>query len=98
MTQGKIERFHQTLKQWLGARERAATIDELQAQLDEFAHVYNTQRPHRASVVAHRQSSTQRYRKQRLSSKMATPSGVSVMTVSTKPAKSPCVTPADSAT
>ena len=48
MTQGKIERFHQTLKQWLGARERAATIDALQTQLDEFTHVYDTQRPHRA--------------------------------------------------
>lgn len=49
MTQGKIERFHQTLKQWLAARpDRAATIVELQHQLDEFTEVYNTQRPHRA--------------------------------------------------
>ena len=47
-TQGKIERFHQTLKRWLTARPRAATIAELQAQLDQFRVYYNTARPHRA--------------------------------------------------
>jgi transposase InsO family protein len=47
-TQGKIERFHQTLKRWLGARPRALTISELQAQLDQFREHYNTARPHRA--------------------------------------------------
>lgn len=47
-TQGKIERFHQTLKQWLTARPRARTITELQAQLNHFHTWYNTQRPHRA--------------------------------------------------
>lgn len=47
-TQGKIERFHQTLKRWLTAQPRAHTIAELQAQLDQFRHVYNTQRIHRA--------------------------------------------------
>lgn len=47
-TQGKIERFHQTLKRWLGARPRAATITELQTQLDTFREHYNTARPHRA--------------------------------------------------
>lgn len=47
-TQGKIERFHQTLKRWLNARPRAVTITELQQQLDRFRHHYNTQRPHRA--------------------------------------------------
>jgi transposase InsO family protein len=29
-TQGKIERFHQTLKRWLAARPAAATVAELQ--------------------------------------------------------------------
>lgn len=49
MTQGKIERFHQTLKKWLTARPRPATnTPELQTQLDEFRTIYNTQRPHRA--------------------------------------------------
>lgn len=47
-TQGKVERFHQTLQKWLTARPRAATLTELQTQLDEFCHLYNHQRPHRA--------------------------------------------------
>jgi transposase InsO family protein len=47
-TQGKIERFHQTLKRWLAARPRAETLDELQTQLDAFREHYNTRRPHRA--------------------------------------------------
>ena len=47
-TQGKIERFHQTLKRWLTARPRARTITELQTQLDAFRLHYNTQRPHHA--------------------------------------------------
>jgi transposase InsO family protein len=47
-TQGKIERFHQTLKRWLAAQPAAATIAELQTQLDTFAGIYNQIRPHRA--------------------------------------------------
>ncbi len=47
-TQGKIGRFHQTLKRWLSARPRAKNITELQAQLDQFRQYYNTRRPHRA--------------------------------------------------
>lgn len=47
-TQGKIERFHQTLKKWLNARPRANTLKELQTQLNEFRTWYNTERPHRA--------------------------------------------------
>ena len=47
-TQGKIERFHQTLKKWLAARPAAHTIAELQQLLDEFRDYYNTTRPHRA--------------------------------------------------
>lgn len=47
-TQGKIERFHQTLKKWYRARELAKTIPELQKQLNEFRHWYNQERPHRA--------------------------------------------------
>lgn len=43
-TQGKIERWHRTLKQWLGARPRARDLDELQEQLDEFVHAYNRRR------------------------------------------------------
>jgi transposase InsO family protein len=47
-TQGKIERFHQTLKKWLARQPPAATLTELQAQLDGFQRIYNTERPHRA--------------------------------------------------
>ena len=47
-TQGKIERFHQTLKRWLGRQPAAADLAELQAQLDAFRAAYNEQRPHRA--------------------------------------------------
>jgi transposase InsO family protein len=45
---GKIERFHQTLQKWLTKQPRAATLTELQEQLDRFRNFYNTQRPHRA--------------------------------------------------
>lgn len=47
-TCGKLERFHQTLKQWLKARPLPATITQLQTQLDEFLDYYNMNRPHRA--------------------------------------------------
>jgi hypothetical protein len=47
-TQGKIERFHRTLKLWLIGRRRPSTITEAQTQLDDFRVIYNTQRPHRA--------------------------------------------------
>lgn len=47
-TQGKIERFHQTLKRWLAARAPAATLAELQGQLEAFTTHYNEHRPHRA--------------------------------------------------
>jgi transposase InsO family protein len=48
-TCGKVERFHQTLKQWLAAQpDQPTTIAELQVLLDRFAREYNTCRPHRA--------------------------------------------------
>lgn len=47
-TQGKIERFHQTLKLWLRNQPPAATIAELNSQLARFQHIYNEERPHRA--------------------------------------------------
>jgi transposase InsO family protein len=46
-TQGKIERFWQTLKRHLAAHP-AATITELQNTLDTSRQHYNTLRPHRA--------------------------------------------------
>ncbi|HLD77518.1 MAG TPA: IS481 family transposase [archaeon] len=47
-TCGKVERFHQTLKRYLAKRPRAASIAELQAQLDTFRSYYDQRRPHRA--------------------------------------------------
>jgi transposase InsO family protein len=47
-TQGKTERFHQTLQRWLAARPAAHSTLELQRQLDEFQGHYNERRPHRA--------------------------------------------------
>ena len=48
-TCGKVERFHQTLKNWLRARPvPPATILALQARLEEFAQYYNHHRPHRS--------------------------------------------------
>ena len=47
-TCGKIERFWQTLKKWLRARPLPATLDELNALLDQFRDFYNHHRPHRA--------------------------------------------------
>jgi transposase InsO family protein len=47
-TCGKIERFWQTLKKWLRAQDAPATLDELNALLEQFRHHYNHHRPHRA--------------------------------------------------
>jgi len=58
-TQGKTERFHQTLQRWLRARPPARTITELQRQLDEFRQHYNERRPHRA---LHRRTPGDAYR------------------------------------
>lgn len=55
-TQGKNERFHQTLFRWLNARPLVDTLDELQAQLDEFDAEYNN-RPHQG--LPQRQSPNQ---------------------------------------
>jgi transposase InsO family protein len=58
-TQGKTERFHQTLQRWLRARPTAQTLRELQRQLDEFQAHYNERRPHRA---LHRRTPGEVYR------------------------------------
>ena len=48
-TCGKVERVQQTMKNWLHAQPlQPATIDELQALLDEFVSIYNQHRPHRS--------------------------------------------------
>lgn len=45
-TQGKNERFHQTLFRFLDAQPLADSITELQDQVDAFDLIYNTERPH----------------------------------------------------
>lgn len=45
-TQGKNERLHQTLFQWLNKQPQAESLAELQALVDQFDIIYNTQRPH----------------------------------------------------
>ena len=48
-TQGKVERFQQTLKNWLAAQaHQPADLAQLQALLDTFTALYNHQRPHRS--------------------------------------------------
>lgn len=47
-TCGKVERFHQTLKRFLSKQQKAATIEQLQSQVDRFVAYYNDVRPHRA--------------------------------------------------
>ncbi len=46
-TQGKVERFHQTLKKYLAKQEPATTKTLLQGQLNRFVEYYNTERTHR---------------------------------------------------
>jgi transposase InsO family protein len=47
-TQGKVERFQQTMKKWLPAQSPTGTLHELQTQLDSFRDYYNQTRPHRS--------------------------------------------------
>lgn len=47
-TCGKVERFHQSLKRWLTQQPRPASLELLQDQLEQFRHLYNHHRPHRA--------------------------------------------------
>lgn len=46
-TCGKNERAHQTLRQWLARHPTAATLTDLQHNLDTYRHAYNT-RPHQS--------------------------------------------------
>lgn len=45
-TQGKNERFHQTLFRYLDKQPLADTLEHLQAQVDAFDAIYNVDRPH----------------------------------------------------
>ena len=52
-TQGKVERFHQTLKKFLAKQEPATTKKLLQDQLDIFAAYYNADAARTAPRPAH---------------------------------------------
>ena len=59
-TCGKVERFQQTLKNWLHAQpDQPATITDLQTLLDRFGDYYNHHRPHRS--LPHRATPAARY-------------------------------------
>lgn len=48
-TCGKVERFQQTMKNWLRAQsEQPTNLEHLQALLEEFTTTYNRHRPHRS--------------------------------------------------
>jgi len=47
-TQGKIERYHLTLKKWLCAQDEFGTLEALQRGVDFFGGYYNEVRPHQA--------------------------------------------------
>jgi transposase InsO family protein len=69
-TCGKVERFQQTLKNWLRAQPaQPTTLAELQALLDQFTELYNHHRPHRS--LPHRATPATAYQAR----PKATPSG-----------------------
>jgi putative transposase len=47
-TQGKNERFHQTLFRYLDKQPLAESLERLQEQVDAFDVIYNSERPHQA--------------------------------------------------
>ena len=51
-TQGKIERFHRTLKESLRHHGQPQTLAAFQQALDRFREIYNHQRPHEALGMA----------------------------------------------
>jgi transposase InsO family protein len=59
-TQGKAERFQQTLKKWLTAQQpQPADLPQLQTLLDAFTSYYNNRRPHHS--LPHRQTPATAY-------------------------------------
>jgi transposase InsO family protein len=94
-TQGKIERFHQTLKRWLSPRPRPTDLTHLQGILDTFRELYNNARPHRA--LPERRTPAQAY----TALPKAAPhqphssTSASATTPSTNSANSPCATAAN---
>jgi transposase InsO family protein len=99
-TQGKVERFQQTLKNWLAAQSpQPATLAQLQALLGAFTTTYNHHRPHRS--LPHQATPPPPTRpgpKPPLVTVAATPTTGSALTGSTPTVRSPCATAASSTT
>jgi transposase InsO family protein len=94
-TCGEVERFHQTLKKWLTRQPRAATIDQLQTQLDAFIEAYNHhRRPHRSLPHQATPPPSTPPDPKPTQQPAPTPTTGSAATASTKPASSPCASPA----
>jgi transposase InsO family protein len=51
-SQGKIERFHRTLKRELLKRRTFQDVEQTQKQFDVWRNIYNQQRPHEALTMA----------------------------------------------
>ena len=99
-TQGKAERFQQTMKKWLAAKSpQPADLTQLQALLDTFTSYYNHQRPHRS--LPHRATPATAYaaRPKAAPGDRASDTHHRVRTDRPTPtATSPCATPASSIT
>lgn len=72
-TCGKVERFQQTMKKWLRAQPKPATLTELQHHIDAFVAYYNHHRPHRS---LHRRTPEAAW----ISRPKATPTGTNIGT------------------
>ncbi|MDW6064322.1 IS481 family transposase [Streptomyces sp. FXJ1.4098] len=95
-TCGKVERFQQTMKNWLRAQpDQPTTLPQLQTLIDRFTHAYNHQRPHRS--LPHRAtpppSTPPGPRPYRPTAATPTPTPASATTASTNPALSPSAWP-----
>jgi len=99
-TQGKVERFQQTLKNWLAAQSpQPATLSQLQARLDAFTTIYNHQRPHRSLPTGPPPPPpTRRAPKPPPATGPPTPTTASAPTGSTPAGASPCASTAASTT
>ena len=95
-TQGKIERFHQTLKRWLAARPRPATIADLQDPARRLPHhLQHPTRPPRPPRQNHPRTGLPRSSQSQSHRPTQPSTSASVTTSSTNSANSPCATAAD---